>query len=148
MDLNKYSDEVETMENAEDRMSTIFKAKTPDKKNFRLHDDTLLVMKLYDADGDQIPGKAKVEIAGKKPTQRNPREIDEKPYRPYNQISVDRQYDESNQGELKIEVDPGHIDFIEGHEILIRLKSDKVVDWENEDSIIEFNVEEQPYRDR
>ena len=146
MQLDRYSDEVTTKQNVVDNMTDIFVAKTPDKKNFKLKDGTLLVMDLYDESGDKIAGNAEIEIAGQKPTQRNPREIDEKPYRPYNQISVDRQYDKNNQDQLKLDIDSGHIDFIEGHMLKIRLKADSKVDWTNPNTILEFEVEEQPYR--
>lgn len=146
MQLDRYSDEVTTKQNVVDNMTDIFVAKTPDKKNFRLDDGTLLVMDLYDTNGDKIAGNAEIEIAGQKPTQRNPREIDEKPYRPYNQIPVSSQYDSNNQSQLKIDIDSGHIDFIEGHTIRIRLKADTQVDWTNPDTVLEFEVVEEAYR--
>lgn len=144
MQLDKRHEAVETYENSTGQMSDIFVVTTPDKKNFKLRNKELLVMDLRDSDNNKIEPSARIEIAGQKPTQRNPREIDEKSYRPYNLLEMDQQYQRDNQGQLKIAVD-GNIDFIEGHMIKIRLESDNVVDWDN--SEIEFEVKEEPYRE-
>jgi len=144
MQLDKRHEAVEVMENSTGHMSDVFVVTTPDKKNFKLRDKELLVMDLRDSNNDKIEPSARIEISGQTPTQRNPREIDEKSYRPYNLLDMDQQYKKDNQGQLKIRVD-GNIDFIEGHKIKIRLESDNQVDWDN--SEIEFEVKEEPYRE-
>lgn len=146
MQINHLHEDVTLLENTANVMTPIFVVKTPDKKNFKLEDGTILIMDLRDGNNDKISANSMFEIGGRKPTQKNRREIDpDKSYRPYHQIAVDKQYNTDNQGKLKVRVDPGFIDFIEGHIIEIALLSPDVVDWDN--SILEFEIVEEAYRE-
>mgnify|MGYP000382578456 CR=1 FL=1 len=145
MELTKRHDSVETYANTANKLDLIFRSTTPDKKNYKLRDKTVLVMDLRDSSNEKLDPSSVIEIAGRKSVNRFPSEIDEKSYRPYSMLEMYDQYDVNKQGMLKIDVSNGYIDFIEGHMLEVHLKSPDVVDWTK--SEIEFEVIEEAYRE-
>ncbi|MFW6046668.1 MAG: hypothetical protein ACOCP4_02615 [Candidatus Woesearchaeota archaeon] len=147
--INNNKSFVNTYQNQPGVLSKIFDSIVPDKRVHTLKNGTVLILDLQDSDGNQLPANTELFLGGKRITPIWPTDIDQKSYRPYNQINsvkgVSAQYDENNQAQLLIEVSKGKLDFIEGHEISLWVESSEQIDWDN--STIEFEVQEKAYRD-
>jgi hypothetical protein len=108
-------------------------------------DKDLLVMKLCDADGNQIHENSYFVIPVKRPQQLKTKLVDSKKYRAYKTLDVSQQYDANVNASLRINLAKGRLDLIELHSLTIEVNSPDVVDFDN--SFFELEVDEQIYRD-
>jgi len=145
LNINQLSPQVRYTPNVPNVLTPVFTITVPEKVRYTIMDKDLLVMKLCDADGNEIDANSDVVIAGKRPQQLKTRLVDSKKYRAYKTLDVSQQYDANLNASLRINLAKGRLDLIELHSLTIEVNSPDVVDFEN--SFFELEVDEQIYRD-
>lgn len=127
-------------------LTPVYTITVPEKIVYSLHDGVVLVMKLKDATGAEIADTSDILLAGIRPGRKLPVEILPKKYRAFAALSHSEQYDNNKNGQLRLKIPRGRMDFLELHQLIIMVRSDDVVD--PDESFFEIEVDESPYRDR
>ena len=83
LNINQLSPQVKYTPNVPNVLTPVFTITVPEKVRYTIMDKDLLVMKLCDADGNEIDANSDIVIAGKRPQQLKTKLVDSKKYRAY-----------------------------------------------------------------
>lgn len=138
IDITKATEGAETFTNATNNRSKIFKVTTPDLLKRKIPDGALLVMKLRDSNGDEIPADSEIVIGAKPPLNEYPDKVYKRPYTAWYDLKKGEQYDNTLNQDLRIETPgPGkRIVLEEGYSLNIDVISDTQVDMSQSDIMI------------
>lgn len=123
------------------QMSRIFSATVPPRSVYILKNNTPVIAKLRDENGDEIEADATLVLAGGFPGKSLDKEIDDFTYRNFKDMTISEQSDENRQGRIKVTMNEREKIFDPDTEIVFQLESDTYID--PDESVIMLAVEEQ-----
>ena len=146
LNINQLDEQVSYTPNKPGIISTVFTITVPEKVVYTIFDGAILIMKLRDAEGNEIDPTSEIIFSGIRPGRRLPVEVDGKDYRAWASLALNDQYDNNKNGAIRLEIARGRLDLLELHQFLIQVNSPDIVDLDN--SLFELEVDYAPYRDR
>jgi hypothetical protein len=120
-------DYVNSSANTTGQFSSVMVAEVPDNEKYLIHDQALANIKLRDSEGNDISANSELYFGVMLPADDHPRKIDKKSYLAFNTLSLEKQYDDENNSECRLEIDKGGVLLLEQHKFVIQVKSEDTV---------------------
>jgi hypothetical protein len=143
--IHKNHERIKTMANVAGALTPILELSPADNQILYFPNGNPIVMKLYDTTGAELPPSAELVLTRVAPDGYTEVVLAKTIYQPWKLTSLENQSDPKRQGLLAFQFTDPSLDAVAiqpGYKLVIKLKADSVVAWNNANTQIFFSVGE------